>query len=167
MRTLESALQQKPGDAWLTIAQAQVYMQLADFPRALGLLDKLEIEIDEQAIVLLSRAPLATDLRLIAIAMKAELIPSRFGSPKLTFEAPQVVFTSSSSRTRPMAAKSLISVVKGGQTVVIFPEGRITVTGGLMKGYIRRVFGDAVVDKHLEAKRRADPAMILNRDVIF
>lgn len=39
--------------------------------------------------------------------------------------------------------------------------------GGLMKGYIRRVFGDAVVDRQLEAKRRADPAMILNRDVIF
>ncbi len=39
--------------------------------------------------------------------------------------------------------------------------------GGMMKGYIRRVFGDAMVDKHLAAKRAADPAMILNRDVIF
>jgi FAD/FMN-containing dehydrogenase len=39
--------------------------------------------------------------------------------------------------------------------------------GGMMKGYIRRVFGDALVDKHLAMKRRADPAMILNRDVIF
>lgn len=39
--------------------------------------------------------------------------------------------------------------------------------GGMMKGYIRRVFGDAVVDKHLAMKRKADPAMILNRDVIF
>ena len=37
----------------------------------------------------------------------------------------------------------------------------------MMKGYIRRVFGDAVVDRHLALKRRADPAMILNRDVIF
>ena len=36
-----------------------------------------------------------------------------------------------------------------------------------MKGYIRRIFGDALVEKHLEFKRRADPAMILNRDVIF
>jgi phosphate transport system protein len=34
------------------------------------ILDRLEIEIDEQAIVLLSKAPLATDLRLITIAMK-------------------------------------------------------------------------------------------------
>ncbi len=39
--------------------------------------------------------------------------------------------------------------------------------GGMMKGYIRRVFGDEVVDRHLAMKRKADPAMILNRDVIF
>jgi tetratricopeptide (TPR) repeat protein len=40
LRTLGSALQQKPGDSWLVIAQAQIYMQLADFQRALGLLDE-------------------------------------------------------------------------------------------------------------------------------
>ncbi len=39
--------------------------------------------------------------------------------------------------------------------------------GGMMKGYIRRVFGDAIVDRHLAMKKKADPAMILNRDVIF
>ena len=39
--------------------------------------------------------------------------------------------------------------------------------GGMMKGYIRRALGNAVVDKHLAMKREADPAMILNRDVIF
>lgn len=39
--------------------------------------------------------------------------------------------------------------------------------GGMMKGYIRRVFGDAVVDRQLAIKRAADPNMILNRDVIF
>jgi len=39
--------------------------------------------------------------------------------------------------------------------------------GGMMKGYIRRVFGDALVDRHLALKRQADPAMILNRHVIF
>ena len=40
LRTLDSALKQKPGDSWLMIAQAQVYMQIADFPRALALLDE-------------------------------------------------------------------------------------------------------------------------------
>ena len=39
--------------------------------------------------------------------------------------------------------------------------------GGMMKGYIRRVFGDEVVDRHLAMKKKADPAMILNRGVIF
>jgi FAD/FMN-containing dehydrogenase len=39
--------------------------------------------------------------------------------------------------------------------------------GGMMKGYIRRALGDDVVDRHLAMKRNADPAMILNRDVIF
>ena len=39
--------------------------------------------------------------------------------------------------------------------------------GGMMKGYIRRAFGDALVDRHLALKRAADPAMILNRVVIF
>jgi FAD/FMN-containing dehydrogenase len=36
-----------------------------------------------------------------------------------------------------------------------------------MKGYLRRAFGDALVDRHLALKRAADPAMILNADVIF
>jgi tetratricopeptide (TPR) repeat protein len=39
LRTLEYGLQRKPGDPWLMIAQAQVNMQIADFPRALSLLD--------------------------------------------------------------------------------------------------------------------------------
>lgn len=39
--------------------------------------------------------------------------------------------------------------------------------GGMMKGYIRRALGDAVVEKHLALKKECDPAMILNRDVIF
>ena len=37
--------------------------------------------------------------------------------------------------TRPIAARGLVNTLKGGQTIVIFPEGRITVTGGLMKVY--------------------------------
>jgi acyl-[acyl-carrier-protein]-phospholipid O-acyltransferase/long-chain-fatty-acid--[acyl-carrier-protein] ligase len=37
--------------------------------------------------------------------------------------------------TRPLATRSLIQAVRSGETLVIFPEGRITVTGGLMKVY--------------------------------
>lgn len=37
--------------------------------------------------------------------------------------------------TKPMATRSLINAVKAGETLVIFPEGRLTVTGALMKVY--------------------------------
>ncbi len=34
-----------------------------------------------------------------------------------------------------MATRTLINAVKGGETLIIFPEGRLTVTGSLMKVY--------------------------------
>jgi acyl-[acyl-carrier-protein]-phospholipid O-acyltransferase/long-chain-fatty-acid--[acyl-carrier-protein] ligase len=37
--------------------------------------------------------------------------------------------------TKPLATRTLINAVKGGETLVIFPEGRLTVTGSLMKVY--------------------------------
>ena len=37
--------------------------------------------------------------------------------------------------TKPMATRALINAVKSGDTLVIFPEGRLTVTGSLMKVY--------------------------------
>jgi acyl-[acyl-carrier-protein]-phospholipid O-acyltransferase/long-chain-fatty-acid--[acyl-carrier-protein] ligase len=37
--------------------------------------------------------------------------------------------------TRPMQTRTLINAVKNGETLIIFPEGRLTVTGTLMKVY--------------------------------
>lgn len=37
--------------------------------------------------------------------------------------------------TRPLATRSLINAVKSGESLIIFPEGRLTVTGSLMKVY--------------------------------
>ncbi|MEJ2228011.1 MAG: acyl-[ACP]--phospholipid O-acyltransferase [Alphaproteobacteria bacterium] len=37
--------------------------------------------------------------------------------------------------TKPMATRTLINTVKAGETLIIFPEGRLTVTGTLMKVY--------------------------------
>lgn len=37
--------------------------------------------------------------------------------------------------TKPMATRTLINAVKSGETLIIFPEGRLTVTGSLMKVY--------------------------------
>jgi FAD/FMN-containing dehydrogenase len=39
--------------------------------------------------------------------------------------------------------------------------------GGAMKPYVRRMFGDAMVNRHRGMKQALDPAFILNRDVIF
>jgi FAD/FMN-containing dehydrogenase len=39
--------------------------------------------------------------------------------------------------------------------------------GGVMKPYIRRMFGDTVVDRHRAMKLQLDPAFILNPDVVF
>jgi FAD/FMN-containing dehydrogenase len=39
--------------------------------------------------------------------------------------------------------------------------------GGMMKPYIRRIFGDEMVDRHRAMKQALDPSFILNRDVVF
>ncbi|HEY4636418.1 MAG TPA: AMP-binding protein, partial [Rhodospirillales bacterium] len=37
--------------------------------------------------------------------------------------------------TKPMATRTLINAVRGGEPLIIFPEGRLTMTGSLMKVY--------------------------------
>jgi len=39
--------------------------------------------------------------------------------------------------------------------------------GGVMKPYVRRMFGDEMVNRHRAMKQALDPAFILNRDVVF
>lgn len=49
--------------------------------------------------------------------------------------------------TNPMSTKSMVDLVKSGRTLVIFPEGRITVTGALMKVFE----GPGMVADHADA----------------
>ena len=59
------------------------------------------------------------------------------GIAKLWWVRPFVMLTNAMQLDplKPMAVRSLIETVKAGNPLIIFPEGRITVTGSLMKVY--------------------------------
>ena len=59
------------------------------------------------------------------------------GISKLWWVKPFLRFTRAMALdpSKPMAIRTLINLVKDGDALVIFPEGRITVTGSLMKVY--------------------------------
>src|SRR5947209_6265263 len=59
------------------------------------------------------------------------------GIAKLWWVRPFVMLTNAMQLDplKPMAVRSLLEAVKGGNPLIIFPEGRITVTGSLMKVY--------------------------------
>src|SRR6202011_905576 len=69
--------------------------------------------------------------------------------------------------SKPLAARTLVNAIKGGASIVIFPEGRITVTGGLMKVYdgtamIADKAGAAIVAVRIEGAERS-PLSYLRR----
>ena len=72
--------------------------------------------------------------------------------------------------TRPLATRALIQQVKAGKTLVIFPEGRLTRTGSLMKvydgsGLIAEKCGVPVVPVRIEGAEKSRFSYLTNAQV--
>ncbi len=65
-----------------------------------------------------------------AFAVNTDIAEVRWIKPFL-----KLVNTYKLDPTKPLATRGLVNTLKEGQTLVIFPEGRITTTGSLMKVY--------------------------------
>jgi acyl-[acyl-carrier-protein]-phospholipid O-acyltransferase/long-chain-fatty-acid--[acyl-carrier-protein] ligase len=77
-------------------------------------------------------APLAVSLlgRDAAFAIDSGIAQRWWVKPFLRFGRAMAL-----DPTKPMATRALINAVRSGESLIIFPEGRITVTGSLMKVY--------------------------------
>jgi acyl-[acyl-carrier-protein]-phospholipid O-acyltransferase/long-chain-fatty-acid--[acyl-carrier-protein] ligase len=93
--------------------------------------------VGERAVIVVNHVSFLDGLLLAAFlpgkpvfAVNTHIATSWWAKPFLA-----MVETFPMDPTKPMAAKSLIKTVQSGKKCVIFPEGRITVTGALMKVY--------------------------------
>lgn len=94
-------------------------------------------KVGDRAVIVVNHVSLLDGLLLAAFlpgkptfAVNTHIAKSWWAKPFLA-----MVETFALDPTKPMAAKSLIKTVNSGRKCVIFPEGRITVTGALMKVY--------------------------------
>jgi acyl-[acyl-carrier-protein]-phospholipid O-acyltransferase/long-chain-fatty-acid--[acyl-carrier-protein] ligase len=111
---------------------------------ALGLLFRLEVRgrehieaVGERAVVVANHVSFLDAIIVYAVldrppmfAIDREIATRWWVKPVL-----RVVRTCAVEPAKPMAARLLIEEARAGATLAIFPEGRITVTGGLMKIY--------------------------------
>ena len=93
--------------------------------------------------------------RQAAFAVNTQIAQSWWARPFLRFIPAHLL-----DPARPLAARALVNAVKAGEMIVIFPEGRITVTGGLMKIYdgaamIADRSDAAIIPVHIEGAERS------------
>jgi 3-oxoacyl-(acyl-carrier-protein) synthase len=86
----------------------------------------------------------------------------------LTADASHICIPSIDGQAAAMVAALDDACLAPGEIEYINAHGTATRVGDTAETRaIRQAFGDAVVDKQLALKRAADPAMILNADVVF
>jgi acyl-[acyl-carrier-protein]-phospholipid O-acyltransferase / long-chain-fatty-acid--[acyl-carrier-protein] ligase len=73
----------------------------------------------------------------LALSNRKPVFAIDIGISKMWWVRPFLMLTNAMplDPLKPMAVRTLIDAVKAGNTLIIFPEGRITVTGNLMKVY--------------------------------
>ena len=93
--------------------------------------------VGDRAVIVVNHVSFLDGLLVAAFLPGRDTFAVNTHIAKLWFVKPflAMVDTFAMDPTKPMGAKSLIKTVQSGRKCVIFPEGRITVTGALMKVY--------------------------------